>query len=482
MNLDELRKSLNFGKDRRVSNVLELEDIEEELTSASIEELTECRILVPEKHVDSYDLSCNLGKITHCMRCVQQNLQTGDLEATGMLFENLCTILNYLKNQLSLTHESMTYIWRYEINKKENEFRFDVLTFEALLECFATIICFPQWFDMFSSTVPSRGFPTLCEQRLIDKTLENASISEYSMYEFWKAVNKLEYEWHIVRFDAAIPQYLELLMCRFAQLYKSPHAVSVFSGIEDYRRIVDKNTAYVSQRCVEDMCFSFSSMFKKLRLHSYLNQNRRKPPEFPRVWRKRLESIARDNSLGKFEISDFFREIVMRTTIRPSEEERYHRDKPNAAFVYTSDIMKHSREKEDVTLLTDKLGLPLIELSDPEKRVFEKATMDMLVALMIDAMMQDIWQIKWREDFLFYNLELQKMHDPMAVLNTPWPLVVQDFNRFNLWYKGFLYEHNSVALSFCHWLRIMYTDFDAEYEGKKLRSNELRFIVEEFLN
>lgn len=468
----QARLGLNFAADKRsIQELHEIRISEDSFADFSIADFLDIEPVVPDEPSSDLELCEMLGNLTFTFDELYTTIRCEDYEFGDAVYEQLDLLRLKLLSQLCVSHESMEHVIKYREGSSDCEERFDVLTFTCLLECVACMQTFPAMRAYLDKVVPKNTFPQLCKQSVIKPSLQPEAVTQFSALDMVDCIKYLEYKWCFVPYTDELPLYVDTLLARFAEIYKNPQERGFFSSIADYHVPLTDTLSHISDRMVEDFCFAFRPIYQKLRVQALIGQ-RSTNGDIPNEIALEINRMATQNAreMNNKTLTEKFRGIYARYVIRPSEIARFHRDK-KSAYAEAVRVMKHSRAKSTINVLLEKLDASPWAIVDPERPMFDKTSLDIMHILLLDTMLGNMWELEWMQIFVRMNLDLLATDDLDAVLNVSYPLIVQNFNHFNVWHNRTLYVHNSAAKSFLHWLRILLSaPYNGYYDGKRLDS------------
>jgi hypothetical protein len=332
--------------------------------------------------------------------------------------------------------------------------RQDVMTFETLLHC-VSVLSQSEKLQRFNTT-PLRQLSEISEifeLKLCPPALHSLPLKNFMVAELVSALKWIESKWLNIRHSHQLSLYLDLLMNRAACLCMVPQQEAVFCNISDYKNPLDGKWFVGSQRMLEDLCWSFVPMYRKLNHYAELNRHS-ESVVVEKSLQKQLQEFVVENAL-EMEDKDtieMYAKTYMNCSLRPSEWQKYKRDfagKPST----TPRIVEALRGLESKQRMMENLShAPWIIIRE---RLVEPCFLQILYLLLIDSVVSNIVGFSWMSRYVLFNVQLLEENDIVKQLNRSYPLIVQDFNHFNVYYREVLYRVDSAAKSFIHWLRIM---------------------------
>jgi len=484
------RARLSSQRDQRV--VRERRDIEvsPSVYSKNIYQLGKLEILSPCTAQLADELCDQLTAVMHTMDQLYADLQEDESIVTDKLHCRMLYVRDAMMQQFCCTDPSMLENYRFLDGATEHHYRFDIMSFLALIEavaCLATMSIFweslsVRWGD---GVVPAEAFPQLCEKTVISRNLHRKPIAQFNVFDLIDSLKYLEFKWCIIKYSAELPIYLDLLLARITELYKNPQPYLMFSGIDEYMRPISETEAVFSDRLIEELCWSLRPMYQKVVVYERLAK-KRAVFHVPEEDRLQVQTLASANArrMNNKKVSEEFRDQYLRFALRPSEMQRFYRDK-RGAYANGALIMKNTRQGDSVNRIMDKLDNPAWVMVDREcdeevrklpkpKGVLERSATDMMYLLLVNSWLGNLWQLELIKVFVVYNLDLLEGNTTTR-FRVDYPLLVQSFNHFDVYYLGTLYTHESLAKAFCHWYSIMMRPpFNGRFDNRSLESYELK--------
>lgn len=143
-----------------------------------------------------------------------------------------------------------------------------------------------------------------------------------------------------------------------------------------------------------------------------------------------------------------FKPVYFFVCSRPSELSRFKREYPGKPCQWHK-IIKKYRGLPALNQLQERYNV------SPERALGEGAlgstvARDCLAVKMCSNLIQNLITISWEQ--LFVRNTIQMIETPYATFGEEDPMMVQDFNSFNVFFQGTLYECHCVACAFHLWL------------------------------
>jgi len=153
--------------------------------------------------------------------------------------------------------------------------------------------------------------------------------------------------------------------------------------------------------------------------------------------------------------------------MRPSERSKFRRDHKSTTETSHAIIEKVRGKAAKRNMMGRLNQAPWVIV---EKKLFERPSRDLLVLLLIDVYVSNLVNIAWFNTFVETNIEILHSPDPQDYCNKHYPVIVQYFNHFGVYFRNTLYPHGSAAKSFIHWLDLMMKPpFRGLFNGKSFQ-------------
>lgn len=469
---DPLEKFTRFADIRSDGRtVRQLEDIglNEEDFDCSAEEFATLHFPNPKKYSDGKTMFESLLKLSKFTANILEALLDRDIRLAESVQNSLKrhrkALLYLLANDAETLHEKHNFV----INGEERAFRSDIFVFFGILQTQCCLIHDSAFKGVFESLCCGEGrLEPIKEYHLAPPNLMQRNISNYYLPDIIASLKWLEAKWLTIPYVSALPVYLDTLMARLAAICIIPQPEYVFGPISDYRKEIGANLYTHTQRLLEDCCWTFGPMFKKLFLYERVARSRNTDVAIRKESRKHIETLVVDNALemGDKDMIGLFFKTYMKCGLRPSERNKYARDYPGKS-ISTPAVMEKLRGEDSKKRVMEHLNhAPWIIV---RQKLFDKTTMDILFVLLIDAFVSNLTGIHWMDTFVEFNVRLMKEKSVEKYLDKTYPCIIQDFNNFNLRHQGRLFIHNSVAKCYIHWFDIMTKPpFNGRFQSRSL--------------
>jgi len=467
--LERFTRHADIRNDGRTVRQLEDISLNEEDFDCTAEQFASIHFPNPKKYSDGKTLFESLLKLSLFTANILEALQDRDARLAPSVQNSLKrhrqALLYLLANEAQTLHEKHNFV----IDGEERVFRPDIFVFFGILQCQCCLVHDSAFRSVFESLCCGEGkLELIKEYNLAPPNLMQRSISNYYLPDIISSLKWLEAKWLTIPHVHSLPVYLDMLMTRLAVICIIPQPEYVFGPISDYRKEIGPNLYTYSQRLLEDCCWTFGPMFKKLFLYERVAHSRDKSVVIKKEFSKRIETLVVENALemNDKDIIGLFFKTYMKCGLRPSERNKYARDYPGKS-ISTPAVMEKLRGEDSKKRVMEHLNhAPWIIV---RQKLFDKTTLDILFVLLIDAFVSNLTGIHWMDTFIEFNVRLMKEKNAEDYLDKTYPCIIQDFNNFNLRHRGRLFIHNSVAKCYIHWFDIMTKPpFNGRFQSRSL--------------
>ena len=351
--------------------------------------------------------------------------------------------------------------------QKQYVYHIDTLLFRSYLRFQGCIFSDARMQRNFHSTVPA-DFTGLLKKGAVPRTLLQKPIVEFTIPDLVWAVKYLEDKWLLLHFDAQFSDYLDLLSARLGAVIAVPQPPFVYGNISNYQEVLSESEVTYSERLLQDMCWSLVPMYKKLHYYAIMTQNVDHSVTVSNATRDAVERLVTDVAfeLENKTLIEVYSKLYTKCALRPSERAKFRRDYRNTTETTPSIIEKVRGKSAKRTIMENLARAPWVIMRE---KLIERPLRDLLVLLLIDSYVSNNCNVAWFNTFVETNIELLHETQPRDYCNRHYPILVQYFNRFGLYYQGTLYPHASAAKCFVHWLHIMMRPpFSGKWVGKSL--------------
>ena len=467
--LDNIRKAADITKDSRT--VQRFEDVAVDTASfAESGTLSELDFPIPENAAQGRQLMDALMKLSKHSQRLTSDLLSGAPPLAQAQRRELESVRHKLVMLLAdggaVLADKISFTKAGEVTT----LRRDRFVFFGLLQCMCCIAHDPPTASLLAklSCANSEALKPLVQQRLVPESTAALEFSKYQLSDVVAALKWLESKWLTMPYVESLPRYLDLLLARLSVLCIVPQTEHAMGSIVDYRRPLGDGLFTHTQRLLEDCCWTFGPMYKKLLIYARACSRREASVLVPKAAAKRMQQTVTDSALemNNKDLIGLFFKTYMRCALRPSERQKYVRDYPSKPVSAPAVIEKMRGTDSKRRVMEHLARAPWIIVRE---QLFDRTTTDLLYILLIDSFVSNITGLRWMNTFVEFNVQLQKQRSVSDYLDRTYPRLVQDFNNFNLLHQGVLYVHNGAAKSYIHWLDIMLKPpFNGRFQSKSL--------------
>jgi len=388
-------------------------------------------------------------------KLLQQYRQLAAALPTVKVDAKILPLLIAKRNQLCtvMLNQNPITIADIYIPKKEDEsqmvlFRLDILTFQLMLA--VTRLCDTGKYNELEPV----NFKDLSNAGLIGEEYAYQPFHTMSMQQIFDCFTTLQQSWKTITYTSDLPLYLDAIMLRISYLVCCEVDPETFTGCGSY---VDKvgDKYYPNRNFVFDIGWTFIDMYTDLSIHHFFAAKSKPPPlKFSKADRQWLKNQAKN-----IEQSENYQTKVMEVVLKhycfPGEFERYIRDNKTERFSRTPRFKKIIGARGDegkayarmlMEILNSKLPVQLFQKSSN----FSKTCRDEIMLLCLVHWVQRYVEVNFEETFIRTSIHCRLNYEQLGQLVKAqgYPVIIQTFNRYNVYYKDTLYTTNSVAKSF----------------------------------
>jgi len=423
----------------------------------------------PTSEATAYRLALNLGVLNAKLDALYAQLLEGN-QPSAAVFGKLKAFRWML---LKLLVNPTTYI---EADRTEDydgyrtHISLEHVIYCALLECVSCIVADPRMAEL-SRYKPST-FPELRAKNLIVENIAERPFTAFRTADVFFSLKILEQQWTTVKYDASLGQYLDCLLARIAMLYRTPTKTKIVGNLENYQRPYGDEHYVPSMDMLQDTCWSLIPMYRKIYLYETLTIT--EVPEQYRLAkniRRSIREIFIANALRMTNnaLLEDFRTLYMASSERPSERKKFLRAYSKDPL--TENIWKKIRGKAFLRQYLVELNKAPWILAREEESIFKRCELDLLIMLMANSYISNLSGVDFRKSFVVLQKDLSPTH---ALLQVSYPVLVQPFNHFGVYYKNKFCPHDNFASSLWHWYDIMRgPPFHKQFEHKTIELGEL---------
>ena len=359
----------------------------------------------------------------------------------------------------------------FQVDGTDRTYRPDVFVFFGLMQSMCCLAHDSSYGELLKTThCSSDTLHTLVESRIVPENLSTRPFAEYRLPDIISSLKWLEARWLTIPYFACMSIYIDLLLARLSVLCIVPQPEHMFGSITDYKKTIGNGYFTHTPRLIEDCCWTFGPIYKKLLLYQRVCRERDTSVQIPNDDRKRIQKESVDNAydMNNKDLIGLFFKTYMKCGLRPSERQKFLRDYPTKAVSAPAIIEKMRGEDSKKRIMEHLARAPWVIARE---KLFDKTTTEILYILLLDSFISNITGLRWMDTFVEFNVQLLKRKDVADYLDRNYPRIIQDFNNFNLLHNKVLYIHNSAAKSYIHWLHIMMKPpFNGRFLSRSLES------------
>lgn len=327
-------------------------------------------------------------------------------------------------------------------------FRMDILTFELVLAL--TCLCD----NGKHAELSPIHFNALIKAGLIGEDYAYTPFRTMTLQEIFDCFTILQQNWKTIEYNNDLPLYLDAILMRISHFVCSEQNPSVFANCAAY---VDSEDGqyYPNRNFIFDIGWTFIEMYMTLSVHTFFSDNCKPPPfEFTKADRTWIHSQAR-----MIEQSENYQtkvmEIVLKHNCFPGEFERFIYEHKSERFARTPRFKKiigargiegkaHARRLMEI--LNSKQPTELLGKDSG----FNKACRDEILLLCLVHWIQRYVEIDFGATFVRSSTHCRLNYDSLDQLTKAqgYPVIIQTFNRYNVYYQNTLYMTNGIAKAF----------------------------------
>lgn len=389
------------------------------------------------------------AKLLHQFRELVSVLPTIDVDAKTL------PLLVAKRNQLCalMLNQNPINIADIYIPKKEDEtqmvlYRVDILAFQLMLA--VTRLCDT---GKYVELEPI-SFKDLSNMGLIGEEYAYQPFYTMSMQQIFDCFTTLQQSWKDITYTPDLPLFLDAIMLRISYLVCCEVDEAAFVGCGAYVDQIE-GKYYPNRSFVFDVGWTFIEMYADLSVHHFFACTSKPPPfkfsKADRAWIKHQAKNIEQSENYQTKVM----EIVLKHYCFPGEFERYIRDNKSERFSRTPRFKKIIGARGDegkayartlMEVLNSKLPVELFQKSSN----FSKTCRDEIMLLCLVHWVQRYVEVNFEETFVRTSIHCRLNYEQLGQLVKAqgYPVIIQTFNRYNVFYKDTLYTTNSVAKAF----------------------------------
>ena len=319
-----------------------------------------------------------------------------------------------------------------------------------------------------------KEFEALDAQHAFNPNINRGPIMGYSLNELFTLVRFLERRWFFLNFVPDKFGFLvEVIIARLAEILTVSQPSDVFMNLTAHRRLISENEAVVNEVCLQDFFWTLVPMHRSLSLRTQFGHYTAEIPfvisdEFVGQVRNDLKRRIREQK--NVELQERFYTRYSKMYMRYSEFKRYVRDHPGGDHI-SSTILTEMRGQEAANRLQEKLAPLPWEMIDGGE--FEESELDVLWLLMFDNRFNNVAKSKfdWMATAVRFRGDMVDEDNYVEALKDyEYPMIVQSFNRFGLFFEGDYFDHQDATRAVIHWMLILLVRFKGKCMGSVLTS------------
>ena len=364
-----------------------------------------------------------------------------------------------------------TYIEKREDETKMQLYRLDILTFQLLLAI--TCLC-----DTGKhANLKPIDFRALVKAGLVSDDYAYIPFRSMTMQEIFDCFTTLQQSWKCIKYSTDLPLYLDAIMLRIGYLVCCPTEPNMFANCAAYVDQVGENY-FPNRQFIFDVGWTFIEMYMDVSIQNFLSVTVKPPPfEITKADRHWLKSQAR-----RIELSENYQtkvmEIVLKHNCFPGEFNRYIFEHKSERFSRTPRFKKivGARGEEGKAharnlMVTLNTNIPINLF--PKSSGFSKTCRDEILLLCLVHWVQRFVEVNFEETFvrIANHCRLNYEHLDQLTKAQGYPVIIQSFNRFNVYYQDTLYTTNSISKAF-----LLFFAFVMRYHKGKIHNTPINKI------
>jgi hypothetical protein len=459
--------SLKFGsgnskkaKPKIVKQVVKRIRVQPSKSDAGIESL-ELPFVQPHNYASLCKLIQHFSDIARTLNSIELDERT-----LGLLVRKRSDLIAILSEQNRIMTADI-YMPNVENDSQLILFRPDILAFTIMLAL--THLCNT---GKHANLAPVH-LKQLANLDIINEDMMFTPISSFGLRDIFECIALLQQSWKEIQYRTDLSIYMDALLMRIATLTCDVPKPSDLAGCEAYIEVTG-NGPRLSRKFLFDIGWTFIDMFTDVSIaHFFTASLKPVPLEFTKADRNWIK--ARAKTIERPEVYQTkVMELVLKYYCYPGEFERYIRDHKSERFARTPRYKKiiNARGEEGKALtrtlmemLNSKLPTELLTKSSN----LPKACRDEILLICLSHWIQRFMQVNFEKTFVRTSQHCHLNYCELAQLVRAhgYPVIIQTFNYYNVYYEGALYLTNSVAKAF-----LLFIAFVMRYhKGKILNSS-----------
>ena len=470
----EKRRRMNIAGDQRI--IRELDDIEVPLAGDTIGDLEHCRFVAPLTAQDAVAFIRDLRVVDAVFKRVMSDFHRDPETAfskralialrvtRARIFQGFAVPNLILESRHKFTHQWMDMAKAIE-----------PAAFLAILHTSQLLNKSPVVQQLLGTLGPSsEEFRELVAQRVFNPNVNKGPIMQYTLNELFTLVRFLERRWNYLEF---VPDkfgfLLDVIIARLAELLTTAQPEAQYANLTSHRRLIANGLAVPTDICLQDFFWALIPMYRTLSLRTQFQAYIRPMPfviSDDWVAKVKLDAKQRCKEQKNVELQNKFYTKYSRTCLRPSEFKRYIRDHPGGDHL-SSSILTEMRGQDAANKVQEDLAPLPWDLIDAA--VLEPHEMDILYLMLYDTRFNNLGKGKfdWASTAVRYRGDMVDEENYVERLKDyEYPVIVQSFNTFGLFFEGEFYDHRDATRATIHWLLILLLRFKGVCMGSNFSS------------
>lgn len=313
----------------------------------------------------------------------------------------------------------------------------------------------------------------LVEHKIIPDELIPLKLAELDLHHLLWAIQALELRWNIIQPFRSLGLYLDLLLVSCSRYVAGTQSSAEFGRLTEYYMETADGICEATTLFYEDFSWSLMPMYQRLALHSSLHTDLLSATiVFTKEQRRQLQRrlCEETRKLADNTLESMFLQACTKSLLRPSEMNRYRRKCPGEDTTAAS-ILRAMRPPEACEqIFTDLSNMPSFII---ENKMFFRPEREVLITLMLQVAISNlvVGELSWLNTFVHFRTELMENSDALEFVDREYPVIVQHFNSFGVYWKKRLLPTKHILEAFVHWLNMMMgPPFKGSYKNISLHS------------
>lgn len=317
-------------------------------------------------------------------------------------------------------------------------------------------------------TLTPKKFPYV-EKNLLIRSLK--PILEFSMRELLDSVNQLAYCWNKLKYSDQLLDYVELLEFRTAMLIHESNTAAVFN-VEPFRRQIPQTNSPIQYAANEEFKSFICMKLVNFRIRLIMNYIIPKVEPCPAKWLPTplQEKVVMDwlvyqatNIYGDKAGADY-RLKYFKRILNPAEGEEFHMRFPGEALTDQQVLIK-MRGDNEYRQIIEMCNRPRYQDIIMDEESMYPASCATMSYILIDSFFKGAYSTTKWECFCFFYEDLLVRFG--ALQRETDPLMVQNFNFFNICFNDTMYVLEGFVKAFTCWINIVLQEQEGKFEDKQ---------------